>query len=330
MNDNQSLELISQEFAKDQSRPKFKPPWPVTSNWASKLAHPCERWLYYNRTAWDKREQRDWKGIGRLGNVIHDLWKMDRMADGYTVIQHEMPLSKTLRDVHQIAGKIDGRIGKGDIRPVLYEFKSMNEFDYARINTYDDILNHSKEYIRSYIGQIQIYLHDNQEAHGIFVLCNKANLDWKWIRVNLNLPYVEELLERAKRINDAVETHEPPKRIPYGKICERCDFKMVCLPDIINDGYPLIDDQYLERLVEERETLRLSHFRYEELDDEAKSIAKIAGRDFILGTNWKVAITKTETKKIETKLIPPEERAKYEVTKERVRVDFIPIGQAKI
>lgn len=319
-------EALAQEFSRDSVFPS-RPGWPVTSNWASKLAHPCIRWLYHNRVDWGSRAPRNWKGIGELGDILHDKWKRDRMAQGYQVIHAEVPLSSQLRQDLKIGGKIDGRVGKGAIKPTLYEFKSMNEHDYDKINTWDDIRNHKRDYIRSYAGQIQIYLYDQNEEVGFFVIMNKSTLEWKWITVYLDYDFAEWLLKRAELVNKSVDKREPPDRIPYGPTCKSCEFAATCLPDIKNEGLEMIDNEELGRLLNRRRELEGSHQEFEEIDKGAKEIARRVGKEFLLNQNWKVEVTSRDETRIDTKLIPIEERARYEVTKPKVTVAFVPIGK---
>lgn len=319
------IESLTKEFQKDCGF-KIKPAWPVTSNWASKLAHPCERWLYHNRVNWEEREQRDWKGIGELGEILHDKWKRDMISKGYQIIHAEVPLSAKLRNDLIISGKIDGRIGKDVIRPSLYEFKSMNPYDYEKINTWDDILNHKKDYIRTYAGQITIYLFDQNEEVGLLVIMNKSTLEWKWIIVYLEYELAEWMLQRAERVNKAVIKKEPPDRIPFGKTCESCEYKAVCLPDILNSGIEMIDNERLQFLLEEREKLKVAHSDYENIDDEAKTMAKAVGKNFMCGTDWMVEFRNRTSRRIDTKAIPAEVRSQYEVETKTQNIIFVPLN----
>src|SRR5205085_715867 len=70
--------------------------YPVRSNYASKLGHPCERYLYYMRHDWDKATPRDWKGVGIRGNLVADWWKRYMQEKGFKVIHDQLPLSKEL------------------------------------------------------------------------------------------------------------------------------------------------------------------------------------------------------------------------------------------
>ncbi len=305
--------------------------WPVRSNYASQIGHPCERNLYYRRHDWDKAATRDWGGVGVRGNIIADWWKMYMQKKGFKVIQDQLPLSDEISKKYEIGGRIDGRIGWGDIKPMVYEFKTLNEYAYRDINEYWDFPKSKYEYIRGYPAQIQLYLLSLNEEAGLFILCNPINLEWKIIPVYLDLGYCEWLLQRADRVNKANKTDTPPERIAYGRTCEKCDFAHICLPDQITENpLALIDDTELEAIVKEREGLKESVERFKELDEEAKLMAKKVGKDFILGTDWNVKLKKVEMTRVDPALIPPAEKPKYEVKTEYVKIDFVNLNKKPV
>lgn len=320
------VQALSQRLAKDQ--PFIQKSYPVNANWASQLGHPCERFLYHNRKDWEQKKAQDWKGIGIRGNLIADWWKRYMSEKGYQVTQAERPLSQALRERFQISGKIDGRIGlEGTAKPRLFEFKTMQPYEFEKIDTYDDIAESRKDYIRGYIAQIQIYLYDLNEEAGLFVLCNASTLEWKTILVYLDYGYVEWLLQRAGRVNQALFNSLPPARIPYGKACQRCAYAHICLPDIKTEGLTLQDDAHWLELLKERETLKAQAGRYEELDKECKSLAKIVGKDCLVGGEFKSELTVVLKKRVNVKAMPIELRAPFEIDTVETHVDFVPLNQ---
>ena len=245
---------------------------------------------------------------------------------GYTVTEAERPLSQALRERSQISGKIDGRIGlTGTCRPRLYEFKTMNEYEYKRVNTYDDIAENNKDYIKMYVAQIQMYLYDMNEEAGLFIICNASTLEWKAIPVYLDFDYCEWLLQRAERINTHVATNTPPNRIAYGSTCKRCDFAHICLPDIRNEGLELRDETHLVALLKLRVQLRQAADEYKAVDDECKEIAKEIGRDFLVD-GFKCELKDVLVKRVNTKAMPIEVRSQYEIETVQKRVEFIPLN----
>lgn len=305
--------------------------WPVRSNYASKIGHTCERYLYYLRHDWEKADKKDWKGIGILGNLLASWWSRYMSEKGYILTHGEVSLNDEIAKKYQIGGRIDGRIGWGsDTKPLLYEFKTMNERYYSMVNTYEDFKDSKADWIKGYPAQLQIYMLSENEEAGLFILCNKATLEWKAIPVYLDYEYTEWLLQRVARVNKANDSGTPPERISYCKTCERCEFKKICLPDIVNEELPLIDNDDLELKLLEREKLKPSVERYIELDDDSKELAKKVGKDFIVNESFKVEVKKTVTTRVDLKSMPIEIKSKYEKESETVRVNFVPlVGKTK-
>lgn len=301
--------------------------FPVRSNWASQMGHPCERFLYHNRHDWEQAIAKDWGGIGIRGNLIADWFKRYMAERGFKIIHDQLPLSDEMAKKYQIGGRIDGRIGWNNIPPMLYEFKTMMEHEFKRINSYDDFQNSKSDYIRGYPAQLQLYLLSMNEEAGLFILCNPMNLEWKIIPVYLDLTYCEWLLQRADRVNKANDDGTPPARIAYGKTCERCPYAAICLPDIKNEGFEMVDDEQLKFLLDIRAETKEDHDRYEEADSEAKTMAKAYGKDFLVGADWSVQIKKRTGTRLDTKALPIEIRSQYEVPIETVTVNFVPLGK---
>lgn len=317
---------LSDRFVQDQSFPIKN--YPVTANWASQLGHPCDRYLYHNRVDWENKKPRDWKGVGIRGNLIADWWKRYMSEKGYQVTEAERPLSQVLRDQYKISGKIDGRIGfPGIAKPRIFEAKTTQPYEFEKLNSYEDIAENKKDYIRGYIAQLQIYLFDMNEEAGLFIIINASTLEWKPIPVYLDYGYCEWLLQRAERVNEAVLKKSPPERIPYGSTCQRCDYAHICLPDIKNEGLEFQDQEHLVSLLNDSKQLKPAHDEYEVKHQEAKEIAKAIGKDCIVGGEYKIELKTITTTRIDTKAIPIEERTKYEVESTQTRVEFIPLGK---
>lgn len=319
------VQALTQKLAKDQTF--IQKTYPVNANWASQLGHPCERYLFHNRRDWEHKRPRDWKGVGIRGNLIADWWKRYMSEKGYQITQAERPLSKEIRDKYQISGRIDGRIGlPGISTPRLFEFKTCQPFEFDKINCYEDIAESKKDYIRGYIGQIQIYLLDMDEEAGLFILCNASTLEWKPIIVYLDYSYSEYLLKRAERVNLALFQDKPPQRIPYGKTCQKCDYQHICLPDIKNDGLEMVDQDYLVKILHEAAQLKNAADEYDAKISEAKDIAREIGKDCIVGSDFKIELKTIKTRRVDVNLLPIEVRSQYEVDAVQTRVEFIPIN----
>lgn len=298
----------------------------VRSNWASKLGGPCERYLYHLRADWDKAEVRDWKGMGELGNLIADHWIRRMSEKGFKILHQELALRDDIARTYQIGGRIDCRISHNGSKPIIAEIKSMNARDWEKINSEDDIRESKTEWIVPYYGQLQIYMLSENEEVGLFVIISKSTLETKLIPIWLDMGYCEWLLKRAERINKAFAEKKPLERIPYSKTCKRCEFRVICLPDLKNEGLDFIDNQELEAILKERDTLEESAEKWEELDKHAKDIAKTVGKDFIVGESYKVEFKNSTMKRVDTKSLPPDVRLKYEVETPIQKISFVPLG----
>lgn len=315
-------------MSQDQGFPH--PNYPVISNWASILGHPCKRYLYHNRVDWERREPHDWKGIGERGNVIHDWWKIRMMEKGYSITQNETPLSAQLRTEYNIGGKIDGRIGKASVRPVLYEFKTMADYSFRKHNTLNDIRDSATHYIRMYLAQLMIYMHDNNEDFGLLVLCNATTWEWKWIVVPKDEVYVQWLLNRTSEINNTIALRaNPPERTTDLRLCKRCDYRATCLPDIVNDSSEFVENNELLGLLQRKDELAPFREEWQECKERSEEIAKHLNRDFILNSSWKVELKRQIQRRVDTKMIPPDIRPQFEVEKEIVKVIAIPLIEAR-
>lgn len=321
---NKMLEVLKdyQEFKQEK--------WPVRSNYASKAGHPCERYLYYMRHDWDKASTRNWGGVGILGNLIADWWKIYMMKKGFKLIHDQIPLSDELSAKYQIGGRIDGRIGWGDISPIVYELKTMDRNYYDKFNTYEDFANAKQDYIRGYPAQLQLYLLSLGEEVGMFILVNKQTLAWKMIPVHLDYEYCEWILKRLERVNKANVEGIPPERISYSSTCKKCEYQTICMQDIVNEEIEFEDNETLELLINTMEETRENYDRYKDSKEEADAIVKNKGKGFILGQKYMVEIKKTEGSRIDTKLIPKEEAAKYKVQTSTIKISYRPLGQSKL
>src|SRR5436190_2224460 len=92
---------------------------PVQSNWASKLGHPCERYLYYMRHDWNRAKPKNLGGLGERGNTLQDWWKYHMVKKGWHLYHDNIPLTDELTKKFQIGGKIDGRISRYDMEGPL-------------------------------------------------------------------------------------------------------------------------------------------------------------------------------------------------------------------
>ncbi len=282
--------------------------WPVRSNRASLMGHPCARFLTYNRVAWKHA-----KLHGIDAQYVFDEGKrseLHAMEDlrkaGYTVIEGQRSF-----DWHdkQISGSIDGKIllpkGHPHPRAVPLEIKSTNPYDWERIESVEDLVRSHRLWLRQIPAQLTAYLLMNgTEEIGCLALRNRVNGRIKTMPVVLDYSLGEELVAKAERVNAAVAAIYAaggipasgiippdvetlfPERIPYdADICGRCAYVHLCLPDLLaTAAAEIVDDPELEILLERRAALQSGAEEYRETDEQIKR--KVGEREKVIVGNW--------------------------------------------
>lgn len=264
------------------------------SNWASSLGHPCARFGVHRRLDWQSKPMHSTttQMIFNGGKMIEEHIAKDYLERaGYTIVEHDRPIATERSGMIQrlqIGGKLDFICRKGDFEfPV--EVKSMQSYDWEKINTIEDLLFSKKTWHRTYPGQLCLYLLGKEYEIGCFLNINKATFEPKIIWVHLDMTYAEELVQRAEVINQHVAAKTYPDRIPYeDQICGKCDFAKVCLGDIVRTEAEILTNEDLISKLEKREQLKEPAKTYAELDKEIKHDLKgikkgVAGDFAIIG-----------------------------------------------
>lgn len=246
--------------------------WPVNSNRASEMGHPCDRYLVYLRT----------KGMER---PLHDIRLQFIFDEGNL---HEAAVLQTLREAgiqiieqqryfewkkYQITGSIDAKIKDNDnIIPI--EIKSFSDLNWKAINSVEDMFKSKALYIKKYPAQLTFYLIMDEKEEGMFILKNKTNGLLKQIPMKLDFEYAESIIQKAERINAHVRDQTLPDRIPYDdNISGVCPFSHICLPDVEHKA-SLIDDPELEIKLDRRGELKALKDEFEEIEKEIKHALK--------------------------------------------------------
>lgn len=273
--------------------------WPVRSNRASQLGHPCEKFLVYQRTAWEKAEipSPEKLVIFQEGNVHEEAVLSDLRKAGLRIIQQQRGFEYK---EHEITGSIDGKLIL-DGKAIPLEIKSCLPFVFDSINSVEDIKNHKNYYIRAYLAQMNLYLLLDGSETGILLFKNKNSGALKQITVNLDLDIAESLIQKADRINQHVKNGTLPERIEYEEdICGDCSFFLMCLPqEALKSSAELVDDPDFEEMLNRRKKLEPYKKEYEELDKAIKNkIKKAVEGDgkLVIGTDWLITVKTQERK----------------------------------
>lgn len=245
---------------------------------ASSVGFACDRHHYYSLT--EEKDAPSWKlqAIFSEGN-LHEKDVEEKLRQmGYEVqgMQSDFRLQNPL-----ISARIDGefrKIGVGEFYP--FDTKSISSWGFDDINSAEDVIHHKEAYFRNYATQILLYMFIKSKEYGCLIFKNKQTGELKdiWFSFEEHVSILDESLKRAERVYKAVAMKEPGKRTDDRSLCERCDFKAVCLPDLINDGgMKAIQSPELIAKLERREVLKTAAKEYDDVDTEVKKLIKTTG-----------------------------------------------------
>jgi CRISPR/Cas system-associated exonuclease Cas4 (RecB family) len=306
--------------------------YPVRSIWASQVMHPCLRFNEYKITRWQ-----DQLPINPELQLIFDKGRdeekivLRNLEDaGFEYRQNQRSLEEILKNGaskmrYKISGKLDLELGHPKLtNGVFYpaEIKSMSPFVYDSIDTLEDMLNHRSYYVRMYPGQLMSYLlmMAGQEI-GIMILENKVTNMLKFIPVPLDYHIGERILANAETINTVVDAVEKDPehaedllspRIEYDdKICSRCPFNHICLPNAEFGGVSIELGEEVIAALKRREALEPFVKEYKDVDDDVKDVFKKKGvGKFMVGADFNVGV---EERSRAAYKYPDEVQAKYKV-----------------
>lgn len=259
--------------------------YPVRANYASECGHECERYLYYQRTAWDQKTPHDvtLQFIFEGGRMIEDMALKELTGAGYRVVEQQRPFE--WKDL-ELTGRVDCRL-HFDSRLVPFEIKGYAHPDYMKLNTIDDFINSKKPWIRRTPAQLLVYMLMANEPIGAIYLKSKSTYEPKVIWADLNdyLDYAEGICKKLERVNEAVHAGKVPDGIEYDeKICLDCPYFHLCKPDVsLAEGAEVLADPDLLDALERREDLKPLTKQYEEVDDYVKGKLKGIERAVIGG-----------------------------------------------
>lgn len=221
--------------------------FPRHVNRISDMGHQCERYLYHCRADWDKRASIDASllGIFRQGNTLEPiLVSYFNLEIGP---RHEPPLrivgqQATTRDSllvkYEIEGSSDGFLqwydGDNWITHAVADIKSAGQNPYRGYYDLESLKKHT--WSQRYIAQLMLYSFAHNLENCVIFFIDKSNIfhNWKTVEFVVDFAYVEDLLQKAERINKAVKNTNPNMvdKICRPDICDDCGFKHICMPDM--------------------------------------------------------------------------------------------------
>lgn len=289
--------------------------YPVNNLSASRLGHPCERYLYLLLTQWEEQKPHDvgLQYIFDLGNTIEE-YAITRLKEAgfevITPIQGRGGNFKIEVNGGFITGREDIRIKdeNGELLPC--EIKGISPFEFDKLNCIDDFFKSKKTHIQGYPAQLFVYMYKFEKQKGFFIIVNKLTGEIKPIEVNLDYEFGEKCLQKAERIYKAVATNTPPDACDNISACEYCPLQHICgsvkrVPADIE-----LDDE-LESLINRKEELKAAKSEYEDIDKQVKT--KIGERSKVITGSYLI-----ERKSFVKKAFTVPESTQYRITIKRL------------
>lgn len=260
--------------------------YPVTHLSASRLGHPCERYLYLLIKNWQDAEPHTvgLQHIFDLGNSIEDYTIKMLKEAGFECVTPTVRSWKI--DNPLLTGREDVRIKDPDTGELLpCEIKGLSPTEFPKLKSIEDFLNSKKHYVRGYPTQLFVYMYYFGKERGYFILTNKLTGEINPIEVTLDYNFGEQCLQKAERIYKAVETNTPPEACDDISVCEQCNLQHICgqvkrIPTDIE-----LDDE-LENLINRKNELVEAKREYEDVDKQIK--AKVGERAKVITGSYLV------------------------------------------
>jgi len=274
-------------------------------NRISGMDDPCLRSLYYARHDWDKASAIDdgLQGIFETGNVLEPVIERIVSEVGlestpqWRIVGTQTSTNDNLLKEYQISGTIDGFLqikdperikdnNSGWVTLGVVDIKTMSPNIYPRINDFESLGRFP--WTRRYRGQLMLYALAHNLEMCYLLLDNKQNLfEMKLISFPVDMAYCDNLLEKAKIVNEAIETETPPVGISDPDTCPKCKFFSFCCPDIVTGkDLQVIDNDELAAVLDRMAELEPVEKEYCELEKQRDALL-IKGQDVACG-NWLV------------------------------------------
>jgi CRISPR/Cas system-associated exonuclease Cas4 (RecB family) len=278
--------------------------YPVHTNRASDLGHPCVRYHVLNRTKWEEKSLHDTRLqlIFDLGKEIEDITIRDMQDAGFKVIEQQRPF--TWKE-YNITGTVDGKV-LIDGEAIPFEVKSCSQFVFDKLNSVEDMKNGKYGYLRKYPTQLNLYLLMDNKNKGVFIFKNKQTGAYKEIWMNLDWNLGEDALKRAEAVNAHVAAGTLPDPINEDMWCNECPYAHICLPEQTGKEVE-IDTGELAAVLDRMEELKPILEEYDELDAQVKKA--VEGREKVLAGSWFITGKWMDRKSYD---IPVDLKAQYE------------------
>jgi hypothetical protein len=282
------------------------PPRKDRVNHASKIGHPCDRYLTLRRTHGDLAAPPSLalEAIFARGEFFESLAVAQLEAAGWKVWDQQKVFDLIENGEVLLSCRMDC-LSKPPDSPLTYvvDHKTVNPHDWAKIprgwDGYEYLKASEKPWLRAWPAQLTtyMYVHPGSAEVGLLQLINPEVPLPKFVYVPFDAEYMQSIIDRARRVNEyakavmAAGMLALPKPIDWSEsVCGRCELLGVCLPDQMGRStLELLEDPAAEELVAQDRELaaRLSEVKreYDAIHDRVKHL--VGDREeVVIGNFW--------------------------------------------
>jgi hypothetical protein len=270
--------------------------YPVHSNRASDLGHPCVRYLVLSRTHWKERALHD-VGLQRifsLGNEIEQITLKELAASGVRVVEQQRPIEIKK---YQITAHPDGKIIDVDDERLLYpmDIKSCSPHIFDAISTIEDMQRSKYLHLRKYPTQITVYMMDDdgrmQHDKGLLIFKNKVSGKLKEVWMDWDQSFADSILAKAEAVNQHIAAGTLPEPCEYDEaVCGSCPFTHICNRERVGNEVEISDNEELAGMIVRMNELADAFKEYNSLNKEIGKIVegkeKLICGDYFIDGKW--------------------------------------------
>ena len=221
---------------------------PCHVNRISSMGHPCERYLYHCRADWDKAKSipDSLAGVFEQGKTLEPILMAyfntqvgPNCDPPLRIVGQQVTTADNLLAKYEISGSIDGFLQTSTGEGRFWQTFAVVDIKTAGQNPYRGYCDlqslHAHTWSTGYIAQLMLYSFAHNLEKCVIFFVDKSNIyaNWKCVEFEVDYGYVEELLQKARRVNDAVKAKTPPEaKIDRPDYCKECRFAHICMPDL--------------------------------------------------------------------------------------------------
>ncbi len=280
--------------------------FPCHVNRISSMGHPCEVYLYHCRASWDKAKTipNSLQGIFDQGKTLEPILVSyfntqvgPNCEPPLRIVGQQVTTADSLLAKYEISGSIDGFLQMFDkatgqwVTYAVVDIKTAGQNPYRGYCDLSSLRAHT--WSTGYIAQLMLYSFAHNLEKCVLFFVSKSNIyfEWKCVEFDVDLGYVEELLQKADRVNKAVKAKTPPdSKINRPDYCKECRFSHICMPDMeIGSETKIITSPDVIGAIQEHLRLKPMKSQAEAAEKRMKEML-VSGQNIVAGDNvvtWK-------------------------------------------